>query len=324
MSNIILFAKIHSTEELGKGNHIIDIEVISLDKKGILPNIDFILKVGKVQKTRTTNNEGIYRNEEIFKSKIEIEEIEILNIKGKSISKYFLPSYISVVTQNEINHLNKNLNDLRIELNEKNDMIKNLKKDNDYILNFQNLSKIDISNSLVGNTKYETLQIGNKIWMIEDLRFQMNSDVFINDNVYLYKARYGKIINIISNKTLKKQGWRIPVIEDFELLVDFLKSDEDNILNLNNPYFFFDDLVNKGNKNIYLYYGYKRDYYNKLDSNSDLNNDIVPYCLYIKNKTFLNYENCDKQISNIRDKIGLSWSDIIYAKIRLVKALALR
>ena len=182
MSNIILFAKIHSTEELGKGNHIIDIEVISLDKKGILPNIDFILKVGKVQKTRTTNNEGIYRNEEIFKSKIEIEEIEILNIKGKSISKYFLPSYISVVTQNEINHLNKNLNDLRIELNEKNDMIKNLKKDNDYILNFQNLSKIDISNSLVGNTKYETLQIGNKIWMIEDLRFQMNSDVFINDN----------------------------------------------------------------------------------------------------------------------------------------------
>ena len=91
MSEIRLFAKIHSTKELGKSNFIIDIEVISLDEKGLLPNTDFIIKAGDITKKRTTNNEGIYRNDEVFESQTTVGKIELLNKKEKKVSDYYLP-----------------------------------------------------------------------------------------------------------------------------------------------------------------------------------------------------------------------------------------
>ena len=92
MSEIRLFAKIHTAKEFGRGNLIIDIEVISLDKKGILPNTDFIVKAGGVTKKRTTNNEGVYRNDEVFESNKSIIKVVLLSGDGADNTiEYFLP-----------------------------------------------------------------------------------------------------------------------------------------------------------------------------------------------------------------------------------------
>jgi len=114
MSNIKLFAKIHSTKELGKGNLIIDIEIISLDDKGLLPNTDFIIKLGEIIKKRTTNNEGVYRNDEVLESENVFNKIELQNKKGENISDYYLP----ITTSNssyEVKDVSISIDDILIE-----------------------------------------------------------------------------------------------------------------------------------------------------------------------------------------------------------------
>lgn len=86
-----IFAQIHSLKEISKQNYLIDIEIVSLDDNGIIPNKDFIIKAGNVSKNRTTNNKGFYRNDEFFESKEVIKKIELLNTNKGLVSKYFLP-----------------------------------------------------------------------------------------------------------------------------------------------------------------------------------------------------------------------------------------
>lgn len=118
MSEIRLFAKIHSTKELGKGNLIIDIEVISLNDKGILPNTDFIIKAGDITKKRTTNNEGIYRNDEVFECKTIFDKIELLKNNNITNAVYYTNIKSSfneikdiLIPDNFINNISKDIDD---------------------------------------------------------------------------------------------------------------------------------------------------------------------------------------------------------------------
>lgn len=194
MSNTKIFAKIHSMRELGKGNFIIDIEIVSLDDAGIKPNTDFILKAGQVKKNRTTNNQGFYRNDEVIESKNGIEKLEILDSNNILISNYYLKQNVSTTLHKEIKDIlinGKDFSNLRTiiwSIDENENFIKG------QVLLTINGGK---NGSIFGTTKQikakeNGILIKKNIGLIEEYKYKSKEEKLIKNR----KAPKGKEVNI--------------------------------------------------------------------------------------------------------------------------------
>ncbi|MFZ4799354.1 MAG: FISUMP domain-containing protein [Bacteroidia bacterium] len=111
--------------------------------------------------------------------------------------------------------------------------------------------KSEISNTVtdIDGNVYKTVQIGNQIWMAENLRVSryrngdlipniQNNEEWINletgawcnyDNQPAYDAEYGKHYNwfaVNDKRGLAPKGWHVPNDKEWKILIDFLGGDD--------------------------------------------------------------------------------------------------
>lgn len=336
MTGIKLFAHILSFREITKNSYIIKIEVVSFGEKGIVPNVDFSIKAGSEIKIRTTNSNGFFQGDEFFESKEIIKEIELLDINKRTISKYDLPFYTSNETQELLNNFKK-------ELKEKDEIIKNSKKIENKIekeletkievikkeyqekINYLKLDEISFEKALIGNVKYSTIQIGNKVWMNDDLMIPLNDGTIIDDHTFYYK---NSALSEINDKLKSNnQGWRLPLIDDFETFINFFVNDKNNKLNLNNSFFIYNDYKGSIKIDLKKHFFWYVTSYSKGRYNDKIFAEPSLFSLDNKNKEFHNYPNDHHRIkvddkTKIFDKYNHEVELTIYgcyARIRLVK-----
>jgi len=67
--------------------------------------------------------------------------------------------------------------------------------------------------------EYKVVQIGNRIWFAENLRFKSDTSLVYEDNPD-YEKQYGRLYHFDDLSDLAPDGWRIPTKEDFLSLED--------------------------------------------------------------------------------------------------------
>ena len=271
MSKSKILAQIHSLKEISKGNYIIELEVVSIDDNGLVPNIDFFIKAGGRTKKRTTNNQGIFKNEEFFESKKELTEIQLLDTNKKLVSTYYLPSYTSIENKEqnlkyekkieEIVQENKNnisifkeqsikdisekdtiISNLNTELSIEKKTVTKLEERCQKLLNeisvFKPNNKIIKGDALIGKEKYKTVQIGDKLWMKDTLKFPVKKGLIIDNGVYYYNLEAVKSLS--EHMFNDKNSWVLPNSDDLSHFTQFIKKHKKKGIILSSIFHYFD------------------------------------------------------------------------------------
>lgn len=68
-------------------------------------------------------------------------------------------------------------------------------------------------------TDYDTVIIGNRIWMAGNLNIKTPNGSWCYDNDYANCEKYGRLYNWETAKTICPEGWKLPTKSDFETLL---------------------------------------------------------------------------------------------------------
>lgn len=71
---------------------------------------------------------------------------------------------------------------------------------------------------------YQWIQIGNQVWMAENLNYQTNSGSWVYDHNDQYAETYGRLYNWKTAKNACPSGWHLPADEEWAVLEDYLGS----------------------------------------------------------------------------------------------------
>jgi uncharacterized protein (TIGR02145 family) len=71
---------------------------------------------------------------------------------------------------------------------------------------------------------YKTVQIGNQVWMAENLNYETSSGSWIYNNNSSNSSRYGRLYNWETARKACPDGWHLPSNEEWLVLVNYLIS----------------------------------------------------------------------------------------------------
>ncbi len=76
------------------------------------------------------------------------------------------------------------------------------------------------------NKQYKTVKIGTQLWMAENLNFVTDNGSYCHDNNYDNCFTYGRLYDWNTASFSCPNGWHLPTMDDWNLLFDFLETDE--------------------------------------------------------------------------------------------------
>ena len=100
----------------------------------------------------------------------------------------------------------------------------------DYITVKKNIAYGQFIDNRDGKT-YKTIQIGNQVWMAENLNYEPSSGYWIYDNDFSYASTYGLLYNWETANNVCPSGWHLPSDTEWkqlEMYIGMSQSDADN------------------------------------------------------------------------------------------------
>ncbi|OQY03821.1 MAG: hypothetical protein B6I20_04280 [Bacteroidetes bacterium 4572_117] len=76
--------------------------------------------------------------------------------------------------------------------------------------------------------QYKTVEIGNQVWMAENLAYKASSGCWAYDNDQSNVTKYGYLYNWQTAKTVCPTGWHLPTKSEFETLLNNYGNGNDN------------------------------------------------------------------------------------------------
>jgi len=76
------------------------------------------------------------------------------------------------------------------------------------------------------NKQYKTVKIGTQLWMAENLNFVTDNGSYCHDNNSDNCLKYGRLYEYETASFSCPDGWHLPTMDDWNLLFDFLETDE--------------------------------------------------------------------------------------------------
>jgi len=77
------------------------------------------------------------------------------------------------------------------------------------------------------NTEYKTVQIGNQVWMAENLRYKCSDSYSYKDNK-LNDGNYGRLYTYRCLKKACPPGWHVPSEEEWNTLLRYVNENKDS------------------------------------------------------------------------------------------------